>query len=129
MSKVKTIIFGSVFIITSLAFAAAGSAKLLGVPALHASFAMMGLPVWFGYFIGACELAGGIGLLIRQWRVMAAGGLMVIMLGAIFFHVHYEVPSHAMPAGILMVLLLSIIQMHRHQMGWLSGTANSSVKV
>ena len=58
--------------LSALAFAAAGVAKLMGVPMVHASFANMGLPSWFGYFIGICELAGAIGLLIRRLSGLAA---------------------------------------------------------
>lgn len=93
------------FILPALAFAAAGSAKLVGVEALHGSFGMMGLPGWFGYFIGACQLAGAIGLLLPQTRKFAAAGLAIIMLGAIYFHIAYAVPS-ALPATILLILLL-----------------------
>ena len=46
--------------LTTLAFIAAGSAKLAGVEQMHLSFALMGLPAWFGYFIGASELAGAV---------------------------------------------------------------------
>lgn len=95
--------------LAGLAFAAAGAAKLLGVPQLHASFAIMGLPVWFGYFIGLCELSGGIGLFIRKLSALAACGLLCIMAGAIYFHVHYEVATHAIPALALSGLLIAII--------------------
>ena len=39
-------------VLTSIAFAAAGIAKLMGVPMVHESFANLGLPGWFGYVIG-----------------------------------------------------------------------------
>lgn len=107
--------------VVGLAFAAAGTAKLLGVPQMHASFAIMGLPGWFGYFIGACELAGAIGLLIRPLSALAASGLVGVMLGAIFFHVHYEVVSHAVPAVVLSILLLVIIVLRREAAVWFPG--------
>ena len=37
---------------------AAGIAKLAGVPYVHSSFPKLGLPHWFGYFIGTCEVLG-----------------------------------------------------------------------
>jgi putative oxidoreductase len=114
MNKLKSIAIYCVIGLTGLAFAAAGTAKLFGVPSLHASFALMGLPAWFGYFIGACELSGAIGLFIRKFRVIAASGLTVIMLGAIYFHIIFEIASHALPALILLVLLSNIIFVRRH---------------
>ena len=92
------------FILPAVAFAAAGVGKLMGVPMMHQSFSTMGLPSWFGYFIGACELAGAVGLLLLQTRKLAASGLVVIMLGAVYFHVAYSEPS-AVPAIVLLALL------------------------
>lgn len=91
------------YILPAIAFAAAGVAKLMGVPAVHGSFEMMGLPGWFGYFIGAAEAAGAVGLLMSRTRKLAAAGLIIIMIGAIYFHVAYAVPS-ALPATVLLVL-------------------------
>lgn len=96
------------FILPGLAFIAAGIGKLMGVQMMHDSFAMMGLPAWFGYFIGTCELAGGLGLFLNSTRKLAAAGLSIIMLGAIYFHVAYAVPS-AVPAIVLLLLCLATI--------------------
>src|SRR5687768_13625801 len=68
--------------LVSLYVGAAGVAKLLGVPYVHSSFPKLGLPGWFGYFIGVCEVLGPIGLLIRPLRALAAIGLAIIMVGA-----------------------------------------------
>ena len=94
-------------ILAALAFMAAGSAKLMGVEAMHQSFALMGLPSWFGYFIGAAELAGGIALFIRPLAALASLGLAIIMVGAAYFHVSYSVPS-PVPSLILLALVLFI---------------------
>ena len=91
------------YILPAIAFAAAGVAKLMGVPAVHASFEMMGLPSWFGYFIGLAEAAGAVGLLVLKTRKLEAAGLAIIMIGAIYFHIAYAVPS-ALPATVLFVL-------------------------
>ena len=104
------------YILPALAFVAAGSAKLAGVPDLHASFAQMGLPVAFGYFIGLAEVAGAAGLLWSRTRVLAAAGLVVIMLGAIYYHVAYGVPS-PIPAIILLGLLAGTIFVYRPDRG------------
>ncbi len=115
MSKLKMIIMYVCLVLASLAFAAAGIAKLAGVEMVHASFAMMGLPVWFGYFIGTCELAGAIGLWIRRTRALAAAGLFIIMLGATYFHIAYETFDKAIPAIVLAILTIVIIVTRKAQ--------------
>ena len=92
----------------AVAFVLAGLGKLSGAEALHQSFAMMGLPAWFGYLIGLAQLAGGIGLLIPRTRRLAALCLVPIMLGAIYFHLAYAVPS-AVPASVLLLLLIATV--------------------
>jgi len=95
----------------------AGVAKLSGVPAMHQSFNMMGLPEWFGYFIGALELLAGVGLLVPKWAALAATGMVPILLGAAYFHLAYAVPS-AVPALILLLLALVIVKLRRKQAIW-----------
>ena len=103
------------YILPALAFAASGAAKLAGVPEVLQSFADMGLPPLFGTFIGICEIAGAIGLLIPRTRLLAAAGLIAIMLGAVYYHIAYAVPS-PIPAFVLIALLAgSIWQSRRRQ--------------
>lgn len=99
--------------LTGLAFAAAGTAKLMGVPQLHASFALMGLPVWFGYLIGLCELLGAVGLFIRPFSALCASGLIIIMIGAIVFHLKYDVLANGIPAMLLTALLAIIVALRK----------------
>ncbi len=95
-------------VLPSLAFAAAGVGKLSGSEQMHASFAAMGLPSWFGYFIGASELAGAVGLYLVGLRKLAAAGLAVIMVGAAYFHIAYGVPS-PIPAIVLLAMMIFVI--------------------
>jgi len=83
---------------------AGGIAKLAGVPYVHSSFPKLGLPPWFGYFIGVCEVVGPIGLLIRPLRALAALGIGVIMVGATYYHAVYTPIVQALPALVLAVL-------------------------
>ncbi|GFD78103.1 hypothetical protein KUL156_07230 [Alteromonas sp. KUL156] len=115
VSKLKMIIMYVCLVLASLAFAAAGIAKLAGVEMVHASFAIMGLPVWFGYFIGTCELAGAIGLWIRRTSALASAGLFIIMLGATYFHIAYETFDKAIPAIVLAILTIAIIVTRKAQ--------------
>ena len=92
--------------VLALIVGAAGIAKLMGVPMVHQSFGILGLPSWFGYFIGACEVAGAIGLFIRPLSRLAAAGLAIIGAGAVYFHVTHTPLSQGVPAIIVLVLAL-----------------------
>lgn len=96
------------YILPALAFLGAGAAKLSGVPEVIKPFAILGLPPAFGLFIGICEIAGSIGLLMERTRILAAIGLSLIMLGAVYYHLAYEMPS-AVPAIILLIFLAGSI--------------------
>jgi uncharacterized membrane protein len=87
---------------------AGGLAKLAGIPYVHSSFPKMGLPAWFGYFIGVCEVLGSIGLLIRPLRALAAVGIGVIMVGATYYHAVYTPVVQAAPAAVLTALCVYI---------------------
>jgi putative oxidoreductase len=83
---------------------AGGIAKLAGVPYVHSSFPKLGLPRWFGYFIGVCEVLGPIGLLIRPLRALAALGIAIIMIGATYYHSVHTPVFQAIPAAVLTIL-------------------------
>ncbi len=108
------ITFASVLLAILMLFA--GSAKLAGVPELHISFAVLGLPVWFGYFIGACEVAGAIGLLIRPLSALAALGIFIIMVGAVYFHLVYTPISQTIPSLLILIVSGLIFYKRREYM-------------
>ena len=83
MIKIDPKVFLIITIVASLIFALAGLSKIFGVTMMHDSFVTLGLPIWFGYFIGICELFGSIVLQIKKLRLYACSGLTVIMLGAV----------------------------------------------
>lgn len=101
MEKVKKYGLLAIMGLTTFAFVAAGGMKLSGAEQMHASFAAMGLPIWFGYFIGACEVVGGIGIWVRKVSALAAAGLFVVMLGAVYFHVTNPPIEAGVPAMVL----------------------------
>ena len=75
----------------SVAFLLAGASKVFIDPAAAAEqFQRFGLPGGMAMFIGACEMAGAIGLVIPKLAGLAASGLVIIMLGAIYSHVSYD---------------------------------------
>ena len=92
---------------------AGGIAKLLGVPYVHSSFPKLGLPVWFGYFNGVCEVLGSIGLLMPPLSALAAMGIGIIMVGATYYHATYTPIFQAAPAFILTILCAYIFLKRR----------------
>ena len=61
-------------------FISLGLAKLNGGQVQE--FSLIGAGQWFRYFVGAAELAGGIGLLTPWLAGLAAAGLAADMAGA-----------------------------------------------
>jgi putative oxidoreductase len=99
--------------LVTLYVGAAGIAKLAGVPYVHSSFPKLGLPPWFGYFIGVCEVLGPIALFIRPLSALAAAGLGIIMIGATYYHATYTPVVQAAPAIVLVLLCAYIFTMRR----------------
>jgi hypothetical protein len=97
----------------ALIVAGAGVAKLLGVPMVYQSFAVLGLPRWFGYFIGAAEVAGAVGLFIRPLASWAALGLAIIGVGAVGYHVLHPPVAEGIPAMVVLGLSVAIFLARR----------------
>jgi putative oxidoreductase len=86
-----------------------GVMKLMGNPMATASFATLGLPAIFGTFIGLCEIAGGIGLWFRRTSLYAAGGIAIIMVGAVYYHLVHTPFSEGIPALIILAICAFIV--------------------
>lgn len=117
MKKLKVVLPWIPLVLLGLIMILAGGAKLAGIPEVHDSFAKMGLPEWFGYFIGLAELLAGIAMFVRKWTALAATGLIPIMAGATYYHIVYEVPS-AVPSVIFIVLAVYAIFMRKRDAIW-----------
>ena len=107
MNKVKQYGLWAIMALTALAFLAGGVGKLMGVEMMHQSFATLGLPVLFGYFIGVCEVAGAIGIFIKRVSSLAAVGLGLIMAGAMYYHIQFD-PKGFIAAAVLFVFSIVI---------------------
>lgn len=66
-----------------LVVASAGP-KFFGEATAVDMFLRIGLGDWFRYLVGALELLGGVGLLIRRVSGLAALGLVGLMVGAAY---------------------------------------------
>lgn len=119
MSKNK-VTYWVLAVVLALAFGSAGFAKLAGSTVSVDMFTHFGYPMLFMYFIGACELMGGLGLVFGQvvdGRLprFAAMGLLVIMLGAIVTHVLYDPLQAMIPAVTLAVLLSGFLYVEKRR--------------
>jgi putative oxidoreductase len=103
-------------VIAAVMLLGAGGAKLAGVPEVHTSFAILGLPSWFGYFIGTCEVAGAIGLFIRPLSALAAAGVSIIALGALYFHAMHTPLVQGAAAFIILLLCVYIFFQRRSEL-------------
>ncbi len=102
-------------VILILGFAAAGLAKILRQSAMVQAAGHFGFPVPLFQLIGVAEVAGAIGVLIGllgvEWLgIVAAAGLVIVGLGAVFFHLRAGDPPPAYaPAGLLTVVAILYI--------------------
>lgn len=96
------------------AFAAAGSAKLAGMPPMVEVFDIIGVGQWFRHLTGAIELAGAAMLLLPALAGFAALLLAATMVGATLAHLTV-LPGSALPAIVLLALCLLVASAHRTQ--------------
>lgn len=83
MTKTNKIVYYVLLVIVSVMFVFSGWMKVSSDPMSVEGFTSAGLALWFMYFIGAAEIAGGIGLWITKFQKWAICGLSIIMVGAI----------------------------------------------
>jgi len=100
----------------ALAFTASGINKFLHLTDTITGFSKLGLPTWFAYLIAGGEVLGGIGLLVPRFLRLAAIGLAVIMVGAVFMHAT-KIPGGLFPKGspalLLLILLGFLVRLRR----------------
>ncbi|GAB3800594.1 hypothetical protein GCM10028819_26200 [Spirosoma humi] len=98
-------------VLLGLFFMFAGFNKLRDLATTTSMFASMGLPSLLAYVVGGAELLGGIGLLIPRLTRLAAGGLLIIMIGAVVMHAT-KIPgglAGGIPAVVCLVLLAVVL--------------------
>ena len=89
--------------IVSLVMLMGGIMKLTGNPMATASFTVLGLPSAFALIIGLCEIAGAVGIWLKKTSLLAAIGISLIMLGAIYYHVMHTPLAEGIPAFVVLV--------------------------
>ena len=113
MSKGQKIAMWVISILLTCLFLFAGLPKLL-MPAKMLSEWVYA--PWFLTFIGVCETLGAIGLLIPRLAALAAAGLSVIMIGAVYTLVTHHL-SKQLPVPIVVFILLMLVIFLRRKEG------------
>ncbi len=108
-------LFPGIRVLLTLAFAAAGLAKLAGVEMMVASFDALGIGQWFRYVTGVIEVGSAALLWVPGLQVYGAGLLVCTMIGAVLAHLFILGPS-AIPALVLGILAASLVWKHRNQL-------------
>lgn len=90
-------------VLVSVAFLAAGLAKLAGVEMMVGTFEAIGVGQWFRYVTGLIEVGSAILLWIPGLQFIGAGLLVCTMIGAVLAHLLLLGPS-ALPALVLGLL-------------------------
>jgi hypothetical protein len=103
--KALNIALWCVQVLLALAFAGAASGKLLGKPEMVGLYDAIGIGQWFRYLTGIMELCGAVLILIIRTRIIGAGLLASVMVGAIATHLFV---LHSSPAAPLVLLALAL---------------------
>ena len=112
--KVKSLGLLAVKAALTLAFVAAGLAKLSGQEMMVQVFEGVGVGQWFRYVTGAIEVGAAVLLWIKGLQFIGAGLLVCTMIGAVLAHLLILGPS-AVPAAVLGVLSAIVAYAHRDQ--------------
>lgn len=102
-------------IVLTLAFVAAGFAKLVGVDMMVQTFDAIGVGQWFRYLTGIIEIGAAALLWVRGKEAIGAGLLVCTMIGAVLAHLVILGPSAA-PALVLGVLAAVVLYIFRGQL-------------
>ncbi len=105
----KTVATWGISALLTALYLFSGGSKLIGGVAQPVEH--FGYPATLMYFIGVCEVIGAVGLLLPRLATLAACGLAVIMVGAVWSHVSVGDPLErvavpAVAAGLLVTLAL-----------------------
>ncbi len=81
---------------------------------LREEFEYYGLPLWFMYVVGSLKVSAALVLILGIWMPdlipYAAGGLVILMLGAVAMHikVHDQLTTY-LPALLMLTLSATIL--------------------
>lgn len=99
-------------VLLTLAFGAAGLAKLAGAEMMVATFDAIGVGQWFRYVTGIVEVGSAILLWVPGLQFVGAGLLVCTMIGAVLAHLFILGPS-LVPALVLGILTAVVLYARR----------------
>lgn len=112
MSKGQKILLWIITILLSALFLFAGLPKLLTPGKMLSQWVYA---PWFLTFIGICETLGAIGLLIRRLAALAAAGLSIIMIGAVYTLLRVHMANQLPIPIVVFILLMGVIYLRRKE--------------
>jgi uncharacterized membrane protein YphA (DoxX/SURF4 family) len=86
-ARVANVATWAVQAVVGFMFVSAGLMKLSGDAVMVDLFTEIGAGQWLRFFVGACEVAGGVALVIPRLTGLAAAALGALMVGAIVTNV------------------------------------------
>lgn len=92
----------------TLAFGAAGIAKLIGADMMVGTFSAIGWGQWFRYVTGIIEVGSAVLLWVPGLQWVGAGLLVCTMIAAVLFHLLVLGPT-LVPALVLGVLAAVVL--------------------
>ncbi len=90
--------------VLTLVFVGAAVSKLAGKQV--ASYRQWGLPLAFMYALAVVELAGAALLWVPRYRLLAVGGLALLMVGAVLVLLRHRMPAAHVRVPLLVFALL-----------------------
>jgi putative oxidoreductase len=102
-------------VILAAAFAAAGSAKLAGVPYMVELFDQIGIGQWFRLATGIVEIAGAITLVFPGLASIGAAWLGTTMVFAVATHL-FILHTSPVPAIVLGLLNALVVYLRRDEL-------------
>jgi uncharacterized membrane protein YphA (DoxX/SURF4 family) len=113
VKKIIGLTLWAVTILTGFSFITESYWKAENFCKMTAFFNASGYNTWFLYFIMIAEGLGGAGLLLHSWLKtgpVAAAGLMLIMIGALYTHNHNNDPFSQSYPALKQFFILAIMQ-------------------
>lgn len=99
----------------TLAFVAAGLAKLAGLDMMVATFDAIGVGQWFRYVTGTIEVGAAVLLWLPRRQALAAALLGATMVGAVLAHLLVLGAAQGLPAVLLGLICAAVLYLHRDQ--------------
>jgi putative oxidoreductase len=106
---------GALQVLLGFAIAGGGMLKLSGDPAMVEMFDDIGVGQWLRLAIGLLEVAGGVGVLIRRVRALAALCLLVLLIGATVTNIVVLTTSPVV-STVLACVALAILLLRRQEL-------------